>query len=426
MSIDEPVYAQVCIFGRQPLAPEDALQLWGRVRAAQRRYAVTPADSDGYPTPNANKLITDKLTRELWTATKTGLAPQVSGDTLEHLQLWAKFEARRQREMAQWRRSFIRRLQANGYTYTENNAPAPISFIETFKQWRTARKDRHWNTVLEAVGTALPDEKLDSLRMKGVKIDETLKLRNTRFKIEQVLAVETVSERDRDLMNSRNRQRLIRLSDLMGDEIETIDSDRQAGEEGRPLHKRRYATLDRRTMSKLFTLVEHSGTPEQQLLAFVDYFRQERRAADVEARYATLKSDRAIKLFEALGHRDNNSRTVTGLCRWLVNYFGLKLISCQRRSEGARCMFYQMDADVLAYRLARARQAVQAQLLSKNVISLEENTFLDTPVLVVSLFGSGSTGRTAEIPISKHSPFGNDGDALWCAKASPTGQPHLS
>ncbi len=426
VSIDEPVYAQVCICGRQPLAPEDALQLWGRVRNAQRRYAVTPADSDGYPTLNADQLITDKLTRELWTATKTGLAPQVSGDILEHLQLWAKFEARRQREMAQWRRSFMRRLQANGYSYTENNAPAPASFVETFKQWRIERKDRYWNTVLKAVGTALPDEKLDSLRMKGVEIDETLKLRNTRFKIEQVLAVETVSEQDRDLMNSRNRHRLIRLSNLMEDEIETLDSDRQAGEEGQPLHKRRYATLDRRTTSRLFTLVGQSGTPEQQLLAFVDYFRQERSASEVEARYVALKSDRAIKLFEALGHRDNNSRTVTGLCRWLVNYFGLKLISCQRRFEGARCMFYQMDADVLAYRLARARQAVQARLLSRNVISLEENTFLDSPVLVVSFFGSASTDRTAEIPIRNHSPLDNDLDALGLAKASPPGQPCLS
>ncbi|MEO8395641.1 MAG: hypothetical protein ABI700_21780, partial [Chloroflexota bacterium] len=264
------------------------------------------------------------------------------------------------------------------------------------------------------------------LRMKGVEIDETLKLRNTRFKIEQVLAVETVSEQDRDLMNLRNRQRFIRLSDLMGDEIETLDSDRQAGEEGQPLHKRRYATLDRRTMSRLFTLVEHSGTPEQQLLAFVDYFRQERSAADVEARYAALKSDRAIKLFEALGHRDNNSRTVTGLCRWLINYFGLKLISCQRRSEGARCMFYQMDSNVLAYRLARSKQAVQARLLSKNVISLEENTFLDSPVLVVSRFGSASTSQTAEILIRKHNPMGNDVSTLGRAKASPTGQPRLS
>ncbi|MEO8394976.1 MAG: hypothetical protein ABI700_18410, partial [Chloroflexota bacterium] len=384
VDVSEPVYAQVCIFGRKPLAPEDALQLWGRVRHAKRRYAVVPADSDGYHTETADELLADKIRRECWTAPKVGMAPQITGEHLELAQLWSKFEARRRAESAQWRCSFVQHLQANGYSVDTNNAAAPAAFSEMLRAWRKTRKDRHWTGVQTAQGEALPTLELDRLRMNGVEITETLKLRNLRFMIELALAVDTVGEQDRDLMTEDNRKRLYRLQDLVGDEIEVLDADRQQAQEGRPLHKRRYSTLDRRAVVRLFELAGHSGSPEQQLIAFTGYFSPERAAADVEERYEALMSDRATRLFEALGHRGNNSRTVTGRCRWLMEFFGLKLKSKQRREKGApqdapRPMFYQIDADFLAYRLARARRAAHERLLSKNVQDQEECTFLDTP-----------------------------------------------
>jgi hypothetical protein len=378
VDIPEPVFALVGIFDREPLAPEDGIQLVGRVRNASRRYAAVPPASEGYPTPTADELLADRLTRERWTARQLGVAPQDAGDYLELAQLWAAFEARAQHETARWRHHFTRRLQAGGYSVGENNARAPETFADAWKAWSDARAEQAWAFVRDAVGKALSDDRRDALRMAGVEITRDMHLANTRWHVENALGHDAVTERDRDLMKRRGLDGLYRLRDWLGGEDALIDDDRAQHDEGRPIHRRRYSTLARRTLAALFRLMSHDGTPEAQLAAFLSFFQTERPRADVEARYGALTSDRALALFRALGHRGNNALTVPGLCRWLLAYFGLKVNSRQVRTPDGRTMAYQLDADMLAYRLARARQAA-ALRLSKNVQVREKSTFLDTP-----------------------------------------------
>jgi hypothetical protein len=139
--------------------------------------------------------------------------------------------------------------------------------------------------------------------------------------------------------------------------------------------------LNRRIVEKLLTLPGFTGSGEDQFLAFVEYFKTERSADDVKERFSAFTTPEALRLFEALGHYGTNARTATGLCRWLIEYFGLKLVSRQHRVEGIREMVYQIDAEILAYRLERARQAAanrQAEA-SKNIDSEAKYIFLDTP-----------------------------------------------
>jgi hypothetical protein len=380
VDFSESAYAHVAIFDRTPLAPEHGLQLFGRVRNARRYYAAVPAESNGYPTPTADELLADLIRRETWTAQQTGQLPAISGDYLEIARLWSLFTERRLRESARWRHYFIQRLQANGYAVQANNARAPQAYSETLKNWRQERKDNQWAYILSAVDQALSDETIDGLRMRGVEITTEHRLQNTRYKIERALGHMGVTDQDRDLVDPRGRKRLFRLADLFADESELLTADQDEASAGRPIQKRRYRTLNLKVFSKLLTLAGLKGAPESQFLSFVEYFQTERSAPDVCERFAAFNTPDALRLFEALGHHGNNARTIPGLCRWLVEYFGLKLTSHQRREETGRAMFYQVDANTLAYRLDRARRAaaLRGENLSKNVLNKANNTFLDT------------------------------------------------
>lgn len=381
VDISEPVYARVGFFLRSPLAPEQAIQIYGRVRNARLSYAVVPPHSEGYSTPSASEILGDWLKREVWTAARTGRPADITGDYLEIAELAAQFKARRMRETAQWRMYFAQRLKQNGYKVQANNAKAPPAFAEMLKDWRKQRRDDQWGVVLNAVEQALPDEELDALRIRGVEITTDLKLRNVRYRIEGALGHDDLKDADRDLVDERGRRRLFRLRDLFTETTALIDSDRAQAEEGRALQKRRYHALNQGVIAKLLRCAEFEGTVEKQFLAFAEYFKTERSRTDLEARFAVFTTPEALSLFEALGHRGNNARTAHGLCRWLIEYVGLKLNSRQRRiDDGSRQMFYQADAEVLAYRLERARRAAQVRegRLSKNVHSPFNNTFLDS------------------------------------------------
>lgn len=377
VDIPEPVYAVVGIFDLTPLDPEHALQLFGRVRNARKHYAAVPPASDGYPTPTATELLADRIKREFWTAGQTGATPHVADDYLELLKLWSQSEERHRRESARWRFYFTRRLTDNGYTVQENGASAPKAFADGLDDWRQTRRDGEWDFVREADELALPDEEVDILRQRRVEITRELKLRNVRYKIETALAHNVVSEQDRDLMNPRKRASLFRLTDLFTDEDDLLKEDRLQSDEGRPLQKRRYQTLKRRLFSKLMRLVAIDGTPEAQFSTFLAFFEDEHTASEVAERFAAFTSDEAMRLFKALGHFGNNARTIPGLCRWLLDYFGLSLGSRRIGRADDRQMAYQLDADELAYRLERARRA--AEMRTKNVYPEHEYTFVVHP-----------------------------------------------
>jgi hypothetical protein len=385
VDISEDVYALVGIFDRNPLPPENAIQLFGRVRNARRYYAAVPPASEGYITPSADDLLADKIKRECWTAARDGREAQVTGDYLELLQLWSQFEARRLKETARWRHYFTLRLAENGYTVSVNPAKAPQTFIDSLKEWKQARSDANWEFVQNANGLGRSDDDLQKLRMAGVEITRELRLSNIRYKVERALGHDHITDLDRDLMTGRGRRSLFRLSDLFTDETDLMASDRQQAAVGRPLQKRSHKTLNQRTIAQLLRLAGFAqNTPEAQFLAFSDYFRTERPGDEITERFEAWAGEYALRLFKALapasegGHHGNNARTVVGLCRWLLEYFGLKLTSIRRGRAEDRYMAYVIDLDLLDYCLARARHAAQERA-AKDVPEMcnkRESTFL--------------------------------------------------
>lgn len=403
VDISESVFALVGIFDKLPLAPENAIQLYGRVRNAQRYYAAVPPGNEAYTTPTADDLLADKLKREIWTAQRAGVDAQVSGDYLEMLQLWSQFEARRLRESAQWHHYFAQRLHANGYTVTVNPAKAPQAFIDNLKAWRSERADENWQFVQNADGLGRSDDDLSKLRMAGVEITRELRLQNTRYKIERALGHDHITDLDRDLMTWHGRNRLFHLSDLFTAESELIASDRQQSAEGRPLQKRKHRTLNQRMIAALLRLAGFTdATVEGQYLAFVDYFRIERPASEISERFEAFTTQHALSKFQALGHYGNNARSAVGLCRWLLEYCGLKLNSTRRGRAEGRYMAYQLDADLLDYQLTRARRSAQER--TRNVSIQGEYTFVvhaadaATPSNATRLIPPGTGWRHVETP----------------------------
>ena len=291
----------------------------------------------------------------------------------ELAQLWSEFEARRLRETARWRYYFIQRLQADGFTVVENNARPPKAFAKAWKQWKDERDDQHWHTIL-TVADPLPDDDLDTLRLAGNEITRALRLRNVRWHIETAKADSLVVDQDRDLMKAGGRKRLFHLRDWLSTLNDLQTADQGQRDEGRPIHQRRYGVYERDTIASLFRLLGHEGTPEEQLMGFIDSFRESMSAFDVAARYGMVTSQEAMSKFKALGHYGNNARTVCGLCRWLLEYFGLKVKSGRRRLDGDLVTCYQIDAETLDYRLERARFAAARRGVIRNVYSSPQYT----------------------------------------------------
>jgi hypothetical protein len=366
VDISDPVYALVGIFDRNPLAPEQALQLFGRVRNAQRYYAAAPPVNEGYRTSSADELLADKIKRECWTAQQRGGQPNISGLYLELLHLWSQFEARKLKESSQWRSFFAARLKQSGFAVAANNARAPQPFIDDWKVWKEQRDDENWQYIYEAEGSARSDDELNALRIAGVEISHELKLQNVRYKIERALGHENFTQDDRDLVSQHGRRRHFRLVDLFTDPGDLISSDRAQSSEGKPLQKRSYRTLNQRIVSTLLNMAGFTGpTIEAQFLEFADYFRAERPAAEISERFEVYTSQKALSKFQAIGHHGNNARTAPGLCRWLLEYFGLKLESFRRGRAEGRYMAYQINVETLEHRLERARRAALER--TKNV-----------------------------------------------------------
>ena len=392
VDVSEPIYAKVGFFSARPLSPRQGIQLFGRVRNAQRAYAVVPPESEGYKTPTTDELLTDRLKREIWTATHQGREPHISGDYLELLQLWAQFTALDLKEKARWRHYFTQRLQTEGFTVVENNAGAPEAFAAALDQWRADRQEQKIASVLSATGQAISDDDLAELRQTGEEITHDLKLRNVRFKVNEARGDDAMTPLDDDLIDRSGRAKLFRLRDLLRSEIDLLDEDRKEALDGTAIQKRRYKALNQRVLGKLLSLAGFKvGTVEQRFLMFAGFFKEERSAAEVAERFSVFTGDSAMRLFKALGHYGNNAQTVIGLCRWLLDYFGLSLISRQLRSAGVRMMFYRIDLDRFEYRLDRARRA---NSLSKNVNLEITTTFLDTSIPADVLPGETGEGFT--------------------------------
>ena len=407
VDVSEPIYAKVGFFSARPLSPRQGIQLFGRVRNAQRSYAVVPPESEGYKTPTADDLLTDRLKRERWTAAHVGMTPHDSGDYLELLQLWAQFTALDLKEKARWRHYFTQRLQAEGFTVVENNASAPEAFAAALDQWRADRQEQKTALVVGATGQALSDDDLENLRREGQEISRHLKLRNVRFKVNEARGDDAMTPLDADLIERSGRSKLFHLRDLLRSEIDLLDEDRQEALRGNAIQKRRYKALNQRVLGKLLSLAGFKvGTVEQRFLMFAGYFKEERSATEVAERFGAFTGDEAMRLFKALGHYGNNAQTVIGLCRWLLDYFGLCLMSRQLRSEGTRMMFYRIDLETFEYRLDRARRA---NGLSKNVNLEITTTFLDASIPTDILpneteeeFATYTTQKQLHIMLAEH------------------------
>lgn len=397
VDFSNPIYALVGIFGKQPLAPEQAIQLFGRVRNARRYYAAVPPMNEPYPTPSAEKLLSDRLRREMWTARQNGIE-SAGGDYLEILKLWSEYHARALKESAQWRKYFAQRLQDNGFSVQVNNARAPIAFVEQVKQWRVERSESDWQFIQDATGQALPDEAIDKLRTVGQEITHDLKLRNLRAKIEAVLQHEHVTTDDRDLTAYRGRKRLSWLADLFTDSADLMTSDRAQSLEGVPLQKRKYRALNIGIVTELLKLARFEGqTPEARLMAFVEYFGTEHPTDELNERFAPWITSAGLRKFEALGHRDTNAHTARGLCRFFCDLFGLDLESIRRGRADGRYRAYQLNAETTAYRIERARRAASLRqeiactqnmyIRAKHILGTSDKSTFDT------LFPAAKVGK---------------------------------
>lgn len=375
VDISEPVFATVGIFDRVPLAPEAAIQLFGRVRNAKHYFAAVPGHTEGYDTPTADELVSRRLAAEISTAGRLHMTPAANGDYLELLQLWAQFEARRLKETAQWRRYFAARLKANGYSAATNTAKAPQAFRQALKEWQGERAESDWHFVLQgAVGRALDKPTLERFRLAGHEITHEMRLLNTRQKIETALTHEDVTELDFDLMKRRARIGLYRLADMLKDESALLDADRAQALEGRPIQKKSNRAETRRLLAELLALMGFKeSTPAAQVIALAEYASTEHTATELKARFAALESDEALELFKALGHYGNNARTIPGLYRWVLGLFGLELDSRRIGRAESREMVYKLNEHT-AYRLARSRRAAGLKACTTNVYSTTQYT----------------------------------------------------
>lgn len=375
------IYAQVCIFDAMPLAPEQGIQLFGRVRDAQRYYVAVPADSEGQPTPTADELLAGWIKDECWTASRNGLEPNITGDHLEMMQTWAAFKARFLKEKSQWRRYFFKRLQANGFSIQVNNARAPKAFVEQFKEWRVNRADSDWQFILDTIGQSLSDDGLDKFRMGGQEITHELRTRNLRHKIEVALGHEYITSLDRDLVAYRGRSKHYTLEDMFTTESDLLAFDAQQAAEGVPVHQRKHRTKKAKVVSGLLGMVSFQGaTVESQLNAAIQYALVLRPESEIKERFTPWTSDTAVMgYFKKLGHHGNNARTECGLYRFFFSLFGIETDS-HRQGRGAdRFMSYQLNAESTAYRIERARKSAELRKASKcttNVQIQEKSTFV--------------------------------------------------
>ncbi len=360
VDISEPVYALVGIFDRMPLAPESAIQLFGRVRHAQHYYAAVPAESEGYETPTAEQIKADRINREYWTAKRTGQAPAIDGDYLEILDLWSRYQERHLREVARWRQYFAERLKNNGFKVQWHTISISKELRAAFKAWRDERKDNDWQFVLGADGLSLEDTDIDEIRSRRLEITHELRLRNERYQIERVLGSKTLSDRDSDLMSKKNRAALYKAIQRRNDD--TLALDAAESREGIPLQKRRYSHAELAIIGKLLTSIGFEGRPGQQDEALLKFLLETRTASELKARFAILADEEATKLFKALGHQTENANTALGRLKWLLDYlWGIRLIS-QRKGRGEhRYMVYSLEADRVNYLIARRDRAAAAE-----------------------------------------------------------------
>jgi len=369
VDISEPVYAQIGIFDRVPLTPQAAIQLYGRVRNAQRYFAAVPPLSEGYPTQTKEEILADRLKREYWTAKRTGRTANVSGDYLEMLELWAAYKEIDLRETARWTLYFAARLKDNGYQVAANNARASKPFIDAFKEWDNTRKAEAWDFVREAEGLALDDQSLEKIRLGKQEITYELRLRNLRDKIEKALGHNGVTEHDRDLMSDHGRAALYRLADIFADECAIVEIDAAQADDGTPIQKRSYRTLSRGVFSKIMRMVGIEGSAERQFTTFTDYFRAEHSAAEVAERFAAFTTPECMTLFKALGHYGTNALTITGLCRWIMQHFGIDLKSRRIGRAETRQMTYEIaDLEALEYVISRAKTSAKLRKNAPKII----------------------------------------------------------
>lgn len=375
-----PIYAQVCIFDRDPLAPEQAIQLFGRVRHAQKYYAAVPADSEGYKTDSADELLATWIQNECYTAQRNGREAQVTGDYLEMAQVSAAFKARFLKEKSQWRRAFIQRLESNGFRAQVNNARAPIAFSDQWEAWLMERDAREDQDILLAIGQAVSNEQMDKYRMSGREIDYNLKIGNTRYKIEQSLGHEHVTINDLDLKQYMGRKRLSFLEDVHTDESDLLLSDAEQAAAGVPVHQRKHKAKRMKAAAALLSMIGFNGaTILDQMNEATQWALIEHDEHEIAERCAPWMTYNAWVQLKALGHQGNNAKTPAGRLRWFFKLFGIETDSHRHGRAENRYMSYQLNAETTAYRMERARRAAElhkaAKMYQKCTIQ-ERNTFL--------------------------------------------------
>ena len=150
-----------------------------------------------------------------------------------------------------------------------------------------------------------------------------------------------------ELHTPEARAALIRFTDLTDTDAHALDADRSEEADHLPLPKRRHRALRRRLARVLLDAV----------FGRVWSAETELTADQIDQRLSDLLALHRDDLRDLLGHRDDQSQNPVAVLRWLLDKYGLKLTSHQRRiGGGQRERVYTLDAERLARMDDNARQ----------------------------------------------------------------------
>lgn len=365
IDITTPVRAVCGVFGSQPLAPADMLQMMGRCRTALERHAFVQPVRGNRPTDWRDLLHTDTTnaahTAELahFAAYHIDTADPVLSDAAK---LLAQYRAQRNAAMNDPLSYFVAYAHDDGYTlHYEDSAGDPV-LKTTLQSIRKTLKSERKQAVLNA--EPVTHQQLDHHRRRG-ELTPTVRAGHERFKIEDTVGLTINPQIYDDLHTPNLRQRVRRFTDLF-DALDHLQaSDRQEAIDGWLLSKRSHRTATRLLFERIIRHLFNCDV--LQLPAVLHKIP----ARDIHTRmngFLDLYGDPIKRL---LGWRpDHHTDNPTALLRWLLKQIGLKLVSTQVGNGKKRYRVYSLDTQqfdkMVQYAEARLAHLAQRRAYPQN------------------------------------------------------------
>jgi hypothetical protein len=287
----------------------------------------------------------------------------------------SEFSAQQNRERNQFTAASAERLRRDGFTIrtdeTQNHALRPV-----FEALRATMEDERRTLALTV--DPVTYEQLNAYRQREMEITPAIRAGNLRWKIEDTTGQTITDVLYGDFKSKNARQALIRGADLfeIAEALAAIDRDEAA--ERVPLHRRSY----RSERAALFhTVCERAGFETlDQLTAYLFEAHDE---DETNTRFAFLQETQVLADFRRLlGYQpERNATRITGLLRYFLRSYGLKLTSEKRMVEGERGQWYFVTQDDYATWLERIQHRLEHVRRLRTVQNLKlslKNEVLDT------------------------------------------------